>query len=132
MELKKYFKEHKGVGVLSTADLKGHVNAAIYAEPHIIDKDRLAFIMAEKLTRANVEKNPHAVYLFKEDGPGYKGVRIYLKKQGEFKDERFVKQVCDIAYPGPYCAVDSLKGSYLLSFRIEKVLPLVGDGKKTA
>jgi len=130
MELKKYFKEHQGLGVLSTADLKGRVNAAIYAEPHVIDKDRVAFIMADKLTRANVEKNPYAVYLFKENGPGYKGARLYLKKQGEYKDEGFVRQICNIAYPSEFCSADSLKGSYVLSFKVEKILPLVGDGKK--
>lgn len=130
MELKKYFKEHKGFGVLSTSDLKGRVNAAVYAEPYVIDKDRVAFIMAGKLTHANVDKNPYAVYLFKEDGVGYKGCRLYLKKQGEFKDEDFIKQVCNIAYPGPYCSKESLKGSYLLSFKVEKVLPLVGEAKK--
>ncbi len=132
MELKKYFKENKGLGILSTADLKGHVNAAVYAEPHVIDKDRVAFIMADKLSRANVEKNPYAVYLFKENGPGYKGARLYLKKQGEYKDQDFVQQICNIAYSGPYCASESLKGSYVLSFKVEKVLPLVGDGKKAA
>ncbi len=131
MELKDYFKGHKGFGVLSTSDLKGRVNAAVYAEPHIIDKDRVAFIMADKLTRANIEKNPYAAYLFKDDGPGYKGVRLYLKKQGEYKDEDFVRQVCNIAYPGPFCSPEALKGSYLLSFKVEKALPLIGDGKKT-
>ncbi len=129
MELNKYFKQHKGLGVLSSADLKGRVNAAIYAQPHVIDAQRVAFIMADKLTRKNIEKNPYAVFLFKEDGPGYKGVRLYLKKQGEFKDQGFVQQVCNLAYPTPYCSEEALKGSYLLSFAVEKVLPLVGEGK---
>jgi hypothetical protein len=130
MELKSYFKGHKGLGVLSTADAKGRVNAAIYAEPHVIDKDRVAFIMADKLTRANLEKNPYAIYLFKEDGPKYKGRRLYLKKQGEYKDEDFVRQVCNIAYPSEYCSASALKGSYVLSFKVEKMLPLMGEGKK--
>ena len=125
MDLKKYFKDHQGLGILSTADLKGRVNAAVYAVPHVIDKDRVAFIMADKLTRANVLKNPYAIYLFKENGLGYKGWRLYLKKQGEFKDEDFVRQVCTIAYPKSSCTADYLKGSHLLSFKVEKVIPLV-------
>jgi hypothetical protein len=132
MDLKRYFKGKDGSGVLSTANSKGVVNAAIYALPHVIDVDRVVFIMADKLSRANIQQNPHAVYLFKEDGPGYKGVRIYLKAQAEFKDEDFVKQVCDIAYPGPYCNAKALKGSSLLSFKVTKVIPLVGDGAKKA
>lgn len=131
MELKRYFREHKGLGVLSTADAKGRVNAAVYAEPHIIDKDRVAFIMADKLTRANIGKNPYAVYLFKENGSGYKGIRLYLKKQAAYKDQDFIQQICNITYSGgPYCSRESLKGSYLLSFKVEKTLPLVGEGKK--
>jgi hypothetical protein len=129
MELRKYFQDHEGLGVLSTADRKAKVNAAVYAKPHVIDQDRVAFIMADKLTRANVEENPSAVYLFKEEGPGYKGVRIYLKREAEYKDADFVQQVCHVAYSGPYCSPEALKGSYVLSFRVEKVLPLAGDGK---
>jgi len=130
VDLRKYFKEKKGLGILSTADANGRVNSAVYAEPYVIDVDRVVFIMGDKLSRANVEKNPYAMYLFKEDGPGYEGLRLYLKKQKEFKDETFVRQVCNIAYPGPYCAIERLQGSHVLSFKVEKVLPLVGDGKK--
>ena len=130
MELKKYFREHEGLGILSTADPKGRVNAAVYAKPHVIDKDRVAFIMADKLTRANVEKNPYAAYLFREEGAGYKGVRLYLKRQAEYKDEDFVRQICNIAYPSEHCSPGVLKGAAVLSFKVEKILPLIGDGKK--
>lgn len=35
MKLDDYFENTNGVGVLSTADDKGKVNAAIYGRPHL-------------------------------------------------------------------------------------------------
>ncbi|MGB5219340.1 MAG: pyridoxamine 5'-phosphate oxidase family protein [Smithella sp.] len=72
MTLSEYFEKAKGVGVLSTADQTGKVNAAIYGRPHFIDEKTLAFIAADRLTHANLKTNPSAVYLFKEDG-SYEG-----------------------------------------------------------
>jgi hypothetical protein len=37
MNLKKYFDEHIGFGVLSRADQDGRVDAAVYARPHCFD-----------------------------------------------------------------------------------------------
>ena len=37
MKLEEYFDLKKGVGVLSTADDEGKVDAAIYARPHFMD-----------------------------------------------------------------------------------------------
>ncbi|MBC8875369.1 MAG: hypothetical protein H8E44_38585 [Planctomycetes bacterium] len=58
MNLREYFENTKGVGVLATADSNGKVNAAIYARPHFLDPDddeTLTFIMAERLSHANVQ-----------------------------------------------------------------------------
>jgi hypothetical protein len=45
MQLREYFESKKGVGVMSTADLQGRVNAAIYARPHVMDDGTIAFII---------------------------------------------------------------------------------------
>lgn len=37
MDLKEYFTSTNGLGVLSTADEKGKVNAAVYSKPEVID-----------------------------------------------------------------------------------------------
>lgn len=134
MELQDYFNRKKGFGVLSTADDKGRVDAAAYASPHVIDDTHIAFIMGDKLSRANIVKNPYAVYLFKEDAPGYEGKRLYLKMEKETADQASVANACKTAWPGPYCGDKYLKGSFLVYFTIEKVLPLVvyGDAAKTA
>ena len=73
MELKDYFENTKGVGVIATADKDGKVNAAVYARPHFLEDGTLAFIMRDRLTHSNIQSNPHAAYLFIENGPGYNG-----------------------------------------------------------
>ena len=64
MNLKMYFDETKGMGVLSTSDGDGHVNAAVYARPHVMEDGKLAFIMQDRLSHHNLQTNPHAAYLF--------------------------------------------------------------------
>ena len=66
MTLRSYFTEHTGFGVMATADSDGKVDAAVYARPHFVDENTVAFIMADRLTHANLQTNPHATYLFKE------------------------------------------------------------------
>lgn len=127
MDLKKYFESTKGLGVLSTADEKGKVNAAVYSKPQVIDDGHVAFIMGDKLTHANLKSNPCAVFLFKEDGPDYQGKRVYLKKESETDNQELIGRTCKREYPGPYCEPYYLKNSFLVTFSVESILPLVGE-----
>lgn len=127
MDLKKYFEDTNGLGVLSTANEKGKVNAAIYTKPTVIDDTHVAFIMADKLTHANIQKNPHAVFLFKEDGSGYQGKRVYLTKESETADQELIKRTCKREYPLPFCEPHYLNNTFLVTFSVQLVLPLVGD-----
>jgi len=86
MQLKDYFEKTSGTGVLSTADENGHVDAAIYSRPHFIEDGTLAFIMRDRLSHKNLVSNPHAVYLFIEEGPGRKGKRLYMTRVREEKN----------------------------------------------
>ena len=70
MKLEEYFDIKKGIGVLSTADIEGKVDAAIYARPHFMEDGSLAIIMRDRLSHHNLQSNPHATYLFKEEGSG--------------------------------------------------------------
>jgi Pyridoxamine 5'-phosphate oxidase len=70
MDLNEYFDKTKGRGVLATADADGRVDAAVYARPKVLDGETIAFIMRDRLTPANVGTNPHAAYLFMEEGSG--------------------------------------------------------------
>jgi hypothetical protein len=57
-----------------------------------------------------------------EEEKKYKGKRLYLKKIREEKDSPTLDSVRRKKYP-------DLKGEeYLVYFRVEKVLPLIGSG----
>ena len=90
MNLSEYFENTKGTGFLATADSKGNVDIAIYARPHVIDEQTVAFIMNERLSYANISSNPKAAYLFLEQGPGYKGKRLYLTKTKQQDDPEVI------------------------------------------
>ena len=85
-ELKAYFENTEGFGVLSTADADGKVDAAAYARPHFMEDGTIAFIMRDRLTHHNLQANPHAHYLFRESAAGYKGKRLFLAKAGELSE----------------------------------------------
>ncbi len=78
MQLSELFGEG-GRGVIATSNLRGEVNAAIYATPHVIDDETLAWGMTEGRTYKNVTENPSAAYLYMYPGPGFSGVRLGLK-----------------------------------------------------
>jgi len=122
MDLKTYFENAKGTGVLSTADKSGTVDAAVYARPHVMDEGTLAFIMRDRLSHKNLQSNPHAVYLFIEDRPGYKGKRIYLKRLREERDTDLLKSLQRRKY-----AEETAEAKFLVFFELVNERPLVGD-----
>lgn len=129
MTLQEYFSSHQGCGILSTADSSGAVNSAIYARPKILDDGTLVLIMRERLTYENICVNPHAAYLFMENGPGYNGVRLYLKKIGEINDPKLAQEMtrCTLTKEE-----DLSKGpKHLLRFKVEKCLNLIGSQPRT-
>ncbi|MCJ7830840.1 MAG: pyridoxamine 5'-phosphate oxidase family protein [Desulfobacterales bacterium] len=127
MDLKEYFENTQGVGVLSTADRNGKVDAAIYARPHVMEDGSLAFIMRDRLTHSNIQANPHAAYLFMEKTPGYRGKRLFLTKVREEEDSELLRSLRRRTYPEDTKGTGESK--FLVFFQIDEQLPLVGDGK---
>jgi hypothetical protein len=126
MTLQEYFEHTKGLGVLATADHEGRVNTAIYARPHVMDEETVAFIMPERLTHHNLQSNPHAAYLFRENAPGYKGKRLHLTKIREEEDTELLHSLRRRVYDPE---LEEKEGQrYLVFFKIDKVLPLIGPG----
>lgn len=124
MDLYDYFENTRGLGVLATADGEGHVNAAIYSRPHIMEKNTAGFIMRDRLTHANLQTNFRAMYLFKEEGPGYTGKRIYLEKISE---EMETQRLRELKRRPLSPESDEEKGhKFLVIFKITNVLPLIG------
>lgn len=122
MDLKEYFASHDGLGVMSTADNAGRPNSAIYARPHVRDDGTLAMVMLGRLTHENLKQNPYAHFLFVEQGGGYKGVRLSLKKIGEELDP----QVIASYRRQPSNSKGGDKECFVVYFEIEKSLQLVG------
>ncbi len=127
MDIKAYFESAKGRGVLSTADGQGQVDAAVYAKPHIMDEKTIAFIMADRLTHENLKTNSHAAYLFMEDGPGYKGTRLFLTKMKEEQDSELLYSLRSNRYASEK---EEGKPRFLVFFNVDKVLPLIGPGEE--
>ena len=124
MELKSYFENTKGVGVLATADGDGKVDAAIYARPHFMEDGTLAVIMRDRLTHHNLQSNSHATFLFVENGPGYKGKRLFMTKVREEEDTELLYSLRRRQYPN-----DKDEAKFLVFFKLDKALPLIGAGK---
>ncbi len=127
MNLSEYFDNTKGVGVLATADSDGKVDAAIYARPHFMENGTIAFIMRERLSHANLQSNPHAAFLFMEDGSGYKGKRLFLIKIREEENSELVKEISRRSYNSDKRGLEESK--FVVFFKLEKELPLIGSGK---
>ncbi len=127
MKLQDYFENTCGIGVLSTADDKGKVNAAIYGRPHFMDEKTVVFIASDRLTHSNLGKNPSAIYLFKEEG-SYKGHRLYLTKTHEEKDSPLIEKIRRKRDKGTGSKYGT-ESKFLIYFKVKKLLPLIGDGK---
>ena len=124
MKLREYFEGAKGYGVLATADSAGKVDAAIYARPHFMDEETVAFIMTDRLTHQNLHSNPYAAYLFLEAGEKPSGKRLFLTKIKEEKDSELLFTIRRKSYGD-----EDRKGLYLVHFKIDRVLPLMGAGE---
>jgi putative heme iron utilization protein len=125
MNLSDYFEKVRGLGILATANSDGMVDLAVYAKPYVIDETTIAFVMQEHLAHQNLKSNPHAAYMFVEQGEGYAGKRLYLTKVREETNtsvvEMFRKKQPEI------CASYDDSNKYLVHFQIDDIRPLVGD-----
>ncbi|MFP4031128.1 MAG: pyridoxamine 5'-phosphate oxidase family protein [Desulfococcaceae bacterium] len=128
MSLSNYFENARGAGVLSTADADGRVDSAIYSRPHVMDDGSVAVIMRDRLSHANLQTNPHAAYMFIEEGPGYKGKRLFLTKIREEKETDLLYQ---LKRKERTAAEEEGRGpKFLVFFKIDKELPLIGAGEE--
>jgi len=123
VKLSDYFATARGTGVLSTADAQGQVNSAVYARPHFLaGDDTCAFIMSNRRSHENVRANPHAAYLFIEQGEGHVGKRLTLTLLSEEADAAKIKSLRRRTAP-PFNPGEK----FLVHFRIDAVRPLIGS-----
>jgi hypothetical protein len=123
MDLRSYFQNNPGRGILATANANGEVDQAVYSGPYFLEDGSLAFIMAEHLTYENLKQNPHACFMFIEAGGWFSGRRLYLTMTGEKKGKAIVDKICARC---AYWFHGDISKAHVGVFRIDKVLPLVG------
>lgn len=128
MDLKTYFDDNRGTGVLATADAEGKVDAAIYSRPHVFEDGTIAFIMRDRLTHHNLQSNAHATFLFVENRPGYRGKRLFLTKVREEKGgetlRRLHRRSTKAGDP------ETEEDMFLVYFAVDRELPLIGAEAK--
>ena len=129
MKLSEYFENVTGRGILATADSAGNLDGAVYLRPHFIDEQTIAYIMTDRLTHLNLQSNPHATYIFMESGEKYEGKRLYLTKINEETDPEAINR---IRWRKTYTIPEDQKSEkrFLVYFKIDRVLPLVGEKAK--
>ena len=99
------------------------MDLALYARPHVLDDETVAFIMGDHLSHRNLAANPHAAYLFIEDGEGYNGLRMHLTKTLEETDRGKIDSLRRRERPQDFAARDG----FLVQFKVDQVRPLIGE-----
>ena len=126
MKLEEYLKSVSGKGMLATSDSDGRVNIAIYSKPHFTEEGSLAFIMRDRLSHHNLQSNPHAAYMFVEQGSLSAGIRLHLDKIKESRDEDLIASMTSRKLSPEE---DKAAGEkFLVYFSVDTVLPLIGGG----
>ena len=81
-KLMDYFNKQPRLGTLSTSGRDGKVNVAYFGSPRMVDEKTVVMGIGKNRTFANLQENPHAVFMIMEPGKAiteWKGVRVYLK-----------------------------------------------------
>jgi len=126
MKLSEYIENSRGIGILSTSGSGGDVNGAVYAKPHVLGVDTIGFIMRDRLSRANLQENGSAHFLFVEEGSKTNGIRLHLDKISETDDPEQVQRLSRRTQ-----RADDQESRYLVTFKVRKALALLGGHEFT-
>ena len=130
-KLMEYFNRQPRLGVISTSGQDGRVDCAVYGSPQMIDEKTVMVAFARGRTWANLQENPHAVYMIMEPGEGlmdWKGVRVYLRMLEHFQSgprlEGYKREAAKMVGEE---AVEMI--AVLAAFEVEEVRPLIDFGQ---
>ncbi len=113
-----------GTGVIATADGDGTINTAIYAAPHVVDDETVAWGMTEGRTFRNLRENPNAAFLQQAPGDGAAGVRMTLKLQRIQESGKMLETIRARARKtSGAAAADMVK--YVAYFKVVETRPLM-------
>ncbi|KAF5085672.1 hypothetical protein DSECCO2_67320 [anaerobic digester metagenome] len=126
-----YFNKQPRIGLLSSANKEGKVDAAIFGSPMMLDEKTVVMGLGENRTFEYLQENPNAVYTIVEQGEAFmdwKGLRVYLKMKeyatsGETL-EIYKKQVAKVAGEDAAAMIHAT-----VTFEVTEVRPLVDMGQ---
>jgi hypothetical protein len=130
-KLMEYFNKAPRLGTLSTADRSGKIDSAVLGSPRMTDEKTVVVGLGKNRTLANLQQNPHAVFLVMEPGktlPDWKGVRVYLKAKNIETSgpalESYKAQMAKVAGE----AVAKMMAA-VVNFEVTEVRPIVDMGQ---
>ena len=130
-ELMEYVNKQPRLGILSTADKNGKVDAGYFGSPRMIDEKTIFMGLGKNRTLANLQENPRACFLIMEPGkklPEWKGVRVYLKMiDCQTSGEKLDTIRARIAEAGGESAAKMIHAA--ITFEIEETRPLADFGQ---
>ena len=130
-KLMEYFNRQPRLGVISTSSQDGRVDSAVYGSPQMIDEKTVIVALARGRTWANLQDNPHAVYMIMQPGEGlmdWKGVRVYLRML-EYADsgprlEAYKREMARVVGEQAARMI-----AVLATFEVEEIRPLIDFGQ---
>ena len=130
-KLMEYFNKQPRLGTLSTANKAGNVNVAYFGSPRMVDEKTVFMGLGDNRTFANLQDNPHAVFMIMEPGeslPEWKGVRVYLtmidcQTSGE-KLDQIKAAIAEKAGEGAAKIIQAA-----VTFEIKEIRPLADFGQ---
>ena len=130
-KLMEYFNKAPRIGTLSTADKVGKVDSGVFGSPRMTDEKTVVMGLGKNRSLANLQQNPHAVYLIMEPGAtlmDWKGIRVYLEAQNIATSgpvlDTFKAQMAKVT------GVEATKMIHAaVSFLVTEVRPLIDMGQ---
>jgi len=132
-ELMDYFNKQPRIGVLSTANRDGKVDAAVLGSPRMVDEKTIIVALGKNRTFEYLQENPNAVFIIVEQGEGatlegWKGLRVYLRMKeyatsGDILDA-YKREAAQVVGEEAMAMIHAL-----VKFEISEVRPLVDAGQ---
>ena len=130
-KLMDYFNKQPSLGVLSTANKEGKIDAAVFGSPMMVDEKTVVMGLGNNRTFAYLQDNPNAVFTIMEQGAtlaDWKGLRVYLKMKnyatsGETLDA-YRQKVAEAAGEDAAAMIHAS-----VTFEVGEVRPLIDMGQ---
>ena len=130
-KLMDYFNKSPRIGTLSTAAKDGKVDTAVFGSPRMTDEKTVVMGLGKNRSLANLQENPHAVYLIMEPGTTlmeWKGIRVYLRMKAAATSgpqlDAFKSQIAKMAGPDAAKMIHAA-----VTFEVTELRPLVDMGQ---